>query len=81
MATPLLRDEWKADLLSLGPGWDSHSAKEITFAALRTVESFAVVPCTHGGVQLEIHRDGFDIEIEIGRNGKIKSAMVCRSSR
>lgn len=60
-------------LRDLKPGWDSYNAKPIdprciekAFQLWREASGpWIVVPCTNGGVQLEQHRDGLDIEINI----------------
>lgn len=63
---------------SLEPGWDSYDAPVITGAALDAAKRFMamlresspfVVPCSDGGLQLEWHQDGFDVEIEITPEG------------
>lgn len=63
-------------LSSLAPGWDGHRARSIDrqtlLQAWRFVEGIAevvaippsVVPTVSGGVALEWHRDGLDLEIE-----------------
>jgi hypothetical protein len=76
MSVPLLSEDWKQQLLALETGWDSYKARPITQAAIETLGQFSVVPCSSGGIQFEIHRDGFDIEIEIDPNGKIESAII-----
>ena len=65
------------DLLTLQPGWNSYSAKPIPAPnAVRAVQLLAefldtatpppvIVPTVHGGIQLEWHRNGVDIEIYI----------------
>jgi hypothetical protein len=77
MSAPILGSDWQAALRALEPGWDSYDAKPITAAAIATVKAFALVPQSDGGIQVEIHRDQFDIEIEITAEGKIHSALVC----
>lgn len=56
-------------LAALKPGWDSYGACAIAPDAIRAARVMlsapSVVPCSDGGVQLEWHRDGFDIEIRI----------------
>ncbi len=62
--------------MELNPDWDSYGACRIFMSAIATLEHFSVVPCHDGGIQLEIHRDGFDVEIEISPSGQIRSALV-----
>lgn len=55
------------------PNWDSYGAAPIdpraVDRAILMLDSLAgdwqPVPCSDGGVQLELHDDGFDIEITI----------------
>lgn len=70
---------WAQRLLALQAGWDSYGGRQISEKALLTVGQFAVVPCSGGGVQLEIHRDGLDIEIEIKADGTISGVLVGRA--
>ena len=78
---PLLRHLWQERLRLLSPNWDNEGALPISDAAIWTVESFATVPTCHGGIQLEIHQDGYDVEIEIDHAGKIKSCLIAREDR
>jgi hypothetical protein len=66
-----------ADLLSLPPGWNSYSAKPIDHQnarqAIRLLAEFlkpntpppSVVPTVRGGIQLEWHTGGVNVEIYI----------------
>lgn len=67
---------WQLELITLREGWDGDGGKPITEKALLAVDSMSVVPCSSGGLQLEFHQDGFDIEIEIGPDGRIVAALV-----
>ena len=54
-----------------------------TVQALQTAaellgERAATVPLESGGTQVEWHCDGWDIEIEIGPDGKIRGVLVAR---
>jgi hypothetical protein len=78
MAAPTLRcEDWRKQLARLAPGWDGEGGKIISIQAMETVGNFATVPCSDGGIQLEIHQDGWDLEIEIAPTGKIKSILAC----
>ena len=77
---PLIGTNWAERLLALKPNWDSYGAPRISREAISTIEHFATVPCPDGGIQLEIHRDGFDIEIVVGPDGTIESALVAREN-
>ena len=66
-----------AELMKLSPGWDGHQAPRVS----RTVVDYAcnllprlvtpgipapfIAPLAFGGLQLEWHRKGWDLEIEI----------------
>lgn len=71
------------ELLQLPRGWNSHGAEPVSEAAFkRTVEFLttylvedvtapALVPTVRGGVQLEWHRQGVDIEVEVSPDGSV----------
>lgn len=62
-----------AMLRSLKPNWNSYGAPVIDERCIQKAYElwrqlsgeWQVVPCSDGGVQLEQHRDGFDIEITV----------------
>ena len=66
-----LKDDWLGQLAALPCNWDSYGAPQITEQALAALGSFSVVPLHDGGLQLECHRDGADIEVVIDANGKV----------
>lgn len=74
-----------AMLRSLQPDWNSHGAPAIdercidkAFELWRTLSGeWQVVPCSDGGVQLEQHRDGFDIEITVSRAQAVPKTAAC----
>lgn len=76
MGAPTLGEAWQSGLRLLPKDWNSYGSKEITQAAIKSVESFATVPCSGGGIQLEVHRDGWDIEICIDAEGRIESVLT-----
>ena len=43
-----------------------------------TAANMTKVPLRSGGVQLELHAGGMDIEIEIAPDGKVSSVLVSR---
>lgn len=70
------------ELSLLKDNWDSYGGKPITelalaeaqlllkaLVAIQAVEP-SVVPCSNGGIQLEWHRNGYDLEIEISPLGQ-----------
>jgi hypothetical protein len=70
-------DEALQNLLALSPDWNSYGARTIQPEVVRTASALlhhlahddipqpAVVPTVRGGVQLEWHTRGIDLEIEI----------------
>jgi hypothetical protein len=76
VSAPTLGLDWQGRLRALEQGWDSYSAPPISHAAIDTLEHFATVPMNDGGIQLEVHRDGFDIEIAIAPSGKIATGLI-----
>ena len=71
------------DLLALPPGWDSYDADRVTEEAARCAVKLlllvsskvpgmvapSVVPTVRGGLQLEWHRRGVDLEVEFDPAG------------
>ena len=70
-------------LLNLPPAWDSYGARPVVPAVVPTALQLlmhvmrddsappAVVPTNRGGVQLEWHSNGIDLEIEIGASHRV----------
>ena len=70
------------ELLRLRRGWNSHNAQPVSETAVRRTIEFlmkylvrgvaapVVVPTVRGGVQLEWHRNGVDIEVEFSTGGE-----------
>lgn len=58
-------------LRALGPDWDSYGARPISGLALRTAENLMVVPMSDGGVQIELHAGGANVEIVISPTGAV----------
>lgn len=61
----------------LEPGWNSHNAPAIDERAIVVAEAIqgtpgTVVPRSNGGVQIEWHVAGVDVEISIGPDGSIE---------
>jgi len=71
------------NLLALSPGWNSYSAKPIgqqsVVAAIKLLAEFlelespspVVVPTVQGGIQLEWHTKGINLEVYVDSPGKI----------
>lgn len=71
-----------AAMASLQPNWDGHGAKRIDPAAVQTalailsraavdIDEPYIVPTPGGGVQLEWHPQGVDLELEARADGKV----------
>jgi len=70
-------------LMSLPIGWDGHYGRPVTWTAgsyaLQVLQAImkphvplaAIMPLSSGGVQLEWHRKGWDLEIEIVRPSEL----------
>lgn len=76
MAAPTISDDWRSILSALPPKWDSYAAKPISRAALDAVGRIAIVPCADGGVQIELHQGGYDVEICFDAAGHIEDVFV-----
>ena len=71
------------ELLQLPRGWNSHGAEPVSEAAFKQTVEFlttylvedvagpVLVPTVRGGVQLEWHRQGVDIEVEVSPGGSV----------
>lgn len=82
-------DDQIVRLLRLEEDWDSCGARKIreqsVCALLRLwvtlrVGEYQAVPTSKGGCQLELHEQGFSIEIEISPDGKTVSADIAVNS-
>jgi hypothetical protein len=72
-----LGDNWEERLRALPDSWnDDVPSYRITSEAIGTLKAFGVAPMPDGGIQLEIHRDGRDIKIEIASSGKLGAIIV-----
>lgn len=67
-------------LRALRDDWDTYGAPPITDAAIRTGEAVFFVPCSNGGIQVEMHAGGMDIEIEVRPDGTVESVLVAPAS-
>ncbi len=80
------------ELQQLPRGWNSHGAEPVSDAAFRqTLEFLAayvvrdvavpeLVPTVRGGLQLEWHRRGVDIEVEVKPDGSVSWCAEDRQS-
>ncbi len=76
---PTLADDWQNKLAELKDGWDSYGGKPITTAAILALESFSVVPCSDGGIDLVSYRDGLELSIEIQPDGGFGHMLICKA--
>lgn len=76
MSAPHIGEDWEQQLRLLEQGWDLDGSDPITEAAIRAAKLFYVVPCSNGGIQIETHQSGLDIEINIEPDGRISSVLV-----
>lgn len=62
-------------LAGLPANWDGEGSKSVSFTALQIAEAMIrppqIVPCSDGGVQLEWHENGYDIELVLGPHGTV----------
>lgn len=84
--------ERACELQRLPRGWNSHGAEPVSDTAFRQVIEFltayvvrgvagpALVPTVRGGLQLEWHRRGVDIEVEVGPDGSVSWCAEDRQS-
>jgi hypothetical protein len=65
-----------ASFKDLKPGWNSYGAPQITEESIKSARDFLLiqpqpVPTSQGGVQLEWHLKGLDLELNFDKHGKI----------
>jgi len=69
-------DKNLASLAALADNWGDPGSKKPTAAALKTAEAIYFVPLSDGGVQIEIHAGGMDIEIIVSPEGTIQDVYA-----
>lgn len=57
------------DLAALAEDWDGYGAAPLTAEVLSILDVLAVVPINTGGLQIEWHTLGWDVEVEIAPDG------------
>lgn len=60
-----------AALRALPGGWNGHGAEPVTPAALAVAEALQVIPRANGGIQIEWHANGQDVEIAVEPDGTV----------
>jgi hypothetical protein len=72
-------------LRKLDPDWGYGGEPVISPRAIESAIAFerepSRVPCMHGGVQLEWHRFGLDLEVEFGPDGKLLGVLIAKDGR
>ena len=58
-----------AELAALEDGWNGHDSAPIDPRALDVLRALCVVPTARGGIQIEWHVNGWDVEIEVDSDG------------
>ena len=61
--------------MEFDPPTNVERVPQATEAAIATADALARVPLYDGGIQVELHAGGYDIEIDIGPDGKIRSCL------
>jgi len=65
----------------LGDNWDGRGSAAPSPFAIRTARNMAAVPLGSGGLQLELHAGGADIEIEIDEGGYVTAVAWSKSPK
>ena len=58
------------ELARLEENWDSYGGKPPTDKAMKVATGLNAVPTSEGGIQLEWHVNGWDIELAFDANGE-----------
>lgn len=66
------------ELARLGPDWDSYGAPPLTEAALTAADRLVFVPTGDGGVQVELHTAGSEVEFRLSSLGAVEYVFVSR---
>jgi hypothetical protein len=71
------------ELLALPENWDGYGAQRIERDAIAGARQFLsrvnVTPCVSGGVQLEWHTNGIDLELEFDASGRVAGFWAVES--
>ena len=64
------------ELLHLKDGWDGYDGVPPSQAALITARYLNYTPMSNGGIMIELHAGGMDIEIEVNPDGRVDDVNV-----
>ena len=64
------------DLRMLRDQWDGYDGVPPSEAALRTAQFLNYTPMSGGGIMIELHAGGMNIEIEINADGRVCDVAV-----
>ena len=67
------------DLGHLKDNWDFRGSSAPSDAAMQTARNLTAVPLGSGGLQLEMHAGGCDLEIEIDILGRVTAVAWSRA--
>ena len=74
-----MKDAVNADfvqsLRDLPLNWDSYGSPKIGEGALKVLQGLQVVPTSPGGIQVEWHCNGYDLEIEFNAAGGLETVL------
>ncbi len=70
-----ITDHWQAVMLQIKANWDSYGAKPPTREAIHKageiLKLIEIAPTNKGGIQIEFHRTGLEVGIEILPDGSV----------
>ena len=68
-----------SELAVLEADWDGYGAPPLGRKAIETAGAIQFVPMSNGGVQVELHAGGAEIEIEIEPDGTVCLVTTCKA--
>lgn len=67
------------NMKTLQDGWDGRGSAAPSPKAIQTAQNMSACALGYGGIQLEIHAGGSDVEIEIDAQGQIIAVAWARA--